>query len=203
VLVLLLELVTVIREILPLYTLRSEASKAQGAKTPRELLNIEAELTKKAWSLLRRHIPQEYGFTGRQPRSHDPVNQAISYTYAILYTLSSHALTAAGLDPHIGLLHTTGGPRKSLAYDHSEQFKPLAIHAAITASRKTTLDTGPDGYLDATSLEVVTKTLYTYLKRKPTGRTLTNRAYIYTKAWELRNTLVKGTKYNPYTYNPR
>lgn len=187
----------------PVNNLRQEAGRIQNAKTPRELLSLEAELTKKAWSLLRRHIPQEYGFTARDPKASDPVNKAISYAYAILYTLSSHALTAAGLDPHIGLLHVTRQGSKSLAYDHSEQFKPLAVHAVITASRKHTLLLAPDGLLDAASLEVVTRTLFTYLKRRPSGRTRTNRAYIYTKAWELRNTLIKGTRYTPYTYTPR
>ena len=183
--------------------LRSEAQRAEQAKTGRELLSVEAELSRKAWRILARYIPPEYGFQGRDPRARDPVNSAVSYAYAILYTLSSHALAAAGLDPHLGLLHHNRPGAKSLAYDYSEQFKPLAVHAVITAARRTTLALAPDGLLDAPSLEAVTKTLYTHLKRKPTGRRHTNRGYIYIKAWELRNTLVKGTRYNPYTYNPR
>ncbi len=184
-------------------TLRQEARKRiPAAKNPRELLSVEAELTKKAWNMLRQYIPQEYGFTARNPHAGDPINSAINYTYAILYTLATHALTAAGLDPHIGFLHTNRPARKSLVYDYTEQFKPLAVHAVITAARKHHLQTSEDGYLTADSLEKVTRTIHILLKRKPTGRTQTNRAYIYTKAWELRNTLTKATKYTPYIYNP-
>ena len=183
--------------------LRRDAEKAEQAKTPRDLLTVEAELTKKAWQLLTPRIPSTYNFPGRSPRSPDPINAAINYTYAILYSLSTHALTAAGLDPHIGFLHTTRPGSRALAYDYSEQYKPLAIHAVITAARKTTLALAADKLLDATSLETTTRTLYSYLKRRPPGRRHTNRGYIYIKAWELRNTLTKGTRYNPYTYKPR
>ena len=178
-------------------------TRVYTARNQQQLLHVEAELTKKAWNILRQHIPSNYGFTARNPRAGDPVNSAINYSYAILYTLATHALTAAGLDPHIGFLHANRPARKSLVYDYTEQFKPLAVHAVITTARRHRLETGEDGYLTSQSLEKLTKTIYTLLKRKPTGRTKTNRAYIYTKAWELRNTLTKATKYTPYTYNPR
>jgi len=184
--------------------LRRQAAEAvKATKTHQELLVAEANLTKKAWNVIRKAIPAHYQFPGRIPRAKDPINSAISYTYAILYTLATHALTAAGLDPHIGLLHRHRPGAKSLAYDYTEQFKPLAIHAVVSAARRTRLETSQEGTLTAKSLEEVTKTLYSFLKRTPTGRTRTNRAYIYAKAWELRETILKQQKYKPYIYSPK
>ncbi|RLE92142.1 MAG: CRISPR-associated endonuclease Cas1, partial [Thermoprotei archaeon] len=43
----------------------------------------EAKWSKKLWELLVTFVPNEYEFTGRDPKSKDPINSAISYAYAI------------------------------------------------------------------------------------------------------------------------
>lgn|GEM_PF-411504 len=160
----------------------------------------EAKWSKKFWELLSPFIPPHYEFTGRNPRGSDPINSAISYSYAILYGLCTHALVAAGLDPYAGVLHAERAGRTSLTYDFSEMFKPVAVHAVITASRTADLKVGRDGYLNRDSLNAVTKALYRNLKRKlPTWKHRV-RGYIYGKAWELRVNVEKGERFTPFIY---
>ena len=87
-------------------------------------------------------------------------------------------------------------------YNYSEQFKALAVHAVIRAVRRKQLSTTSDGLLNAESLEAMTASLHRLLSSRPRGRTRTNRAYIYIKAWELRNTMTQGAEYRPYIYSP-
>jgi len=179
---------------------KTRREEVKGIRSVEELRVYEARWSKKYWELLSTFIPPHYGFTGRNPRSRDPVNSAISYSYAILYGLCTHALIAAGLDPYAGVMHAERAGRTSLTYDFSEMFKPVAIHAVIVASRTADLKVGRDGYLVKNSLSVVTKALYRNLRRRlPTWRH-TVRGYIYRKAWELRANVEKGEKFTPFTY---
>jgi len=160
----------------------------------------EAKWSKKLWELVSLFIPSEYGFTGRDPKSRDPVNSAISYSYAVVYGLCTHALIAAGLDPHVGIIHSERAGKTSLVYDFSEMFKPLAVHAVVVASRTTSLSVDGSGYLTKSSLEAVTKQLYKLLKRKHHKWRYTARGEIYAKAWELRQNIEKGTRFEPFVY---
>lgn len=174
----------------------------QTATTPKQLINVEANWSKKMWTHLKQAIPERYNFQGRDPKSRDPINVAINYTYAIIYTLSTHALLAAGLDPYIGLLHRDRPGRTSLTYDYSEQFKPAAIHAVIRTARTSTITLAPDNNLDTTTLETLTRNIHRTLKKKHRTWKHTIKGYIYAKAWELRNTITKATQYKPFTYKP-
>jgi CRISPR-associated protein Cas1 len=160
----------------------------------------EAKWSKRLWELASTFIPSEYGFTGRDPKSRDPINSAVSYCYAIIYGLCTHALIAAGLDPYVGIIHSERAGKTSLVYDFSEMFKPIAVHAVVVASRATTLGVDGSSYLTKSSLEVVTRHLYRLLKRKHHKWRYTARGEIYAKAWELRQNIEKGTKFEPFIY---
>jgi len=160
----------------------------------------EAKWSKKLWELLVTFIPDVYEFTGRDPKSRDPINSAISYTYAILYGLCTHALIASGLDPYVGIIHSERAGRTSLTYDFSEMFKPIAIHATVMASRVSKLSVDRSGYLTKKSLETVTRFIYRALRRKHRKWKYTARGEIYAKAWELRQNIEKGTSFKPFIY---
>jgi len=182
---------------------RSFMEDLRLASDVKSVVRVEAKWSKKLWEYLCRFIPEHYEFTGRDPRSKDPINSAINYSYAVIYGLCTHALISAGLDPYAGIIHSERPGRVALTYDYSEMFKPLAIHATVTSSRIASLKLGRDGYLTKTGLKVLTKSIYRLLKRKPPTRRHTVRAQIYFKAWELRNNIVKATKFTPYTYRAK
>lgn len=174
-----------------------EGDKARNVD---ELRLYEAKWSKRLWEILTKFIPSEYAFSGRDPKSRDSVNSAINYTYAIIYSLCTHALIAAGLDPYIGIIHSERAGKTSLTYDFSEMFKPAAIHAAIVTSRQSKIAIDNSGYLTTDSLEAITRHLYRLLKRKHEKWKYTLRGEIYAKAWELRENIEKGKEFRPFTY---
>lgn len=56
----------------------------------------------------------------------DPVNALLSFCYSIFANECASALSAVGLDPYVGFLHTDRPGRKSLALDLMEEFRAVA-----------------------------------------------------------------------------
>jgi len=166
-----------------------------------ELRVYEAKWSKRYWGLISNFIPKHYGFTGRNPKGSDPINSAISYAYAIIYTLCTHALIASGLDPYAGIVHVERAGRTSLTYDFSEMFKPLAIHSVIATAKSIKLSTRRDRYLTKKSLEALTRSIFKKLKKRHKEWKYTARGEIYAKAWELRQNIEKGKEFKPFIYS--
>ncbi|MEM4139238.1 MAG: CRISPR-associated endonuclease Cas1 [Sulfolobaceae archaeon] len=164
----------------------------------KSLILEEAELSKEAWEELRKFMPKT--FQGRKPRGDDPINRAIDYAYSIIYTLSTHAVIAAGLDPYAGLLHSNHPGRPSLVYDFSEMFKPVAIHTVIAVSRRSNLSLDNEGYLKKDGLEHITKHLYSILHKRRGKRSI--RGEFYRKANELKKFVLEATDFQPFIYRP-
>lgn len=61
----------------------------------------------------------------------DPLNALLSFTYALLLHDCVAALTAVGLDPSVGFLHTDRPGRPSLALDLMEEFRPLVADRLV------------------------------------------------------------------------
>ena len=112
----------VLKEVADIEKLRKE--EINNIRNVDSLRLYEAKWSKKLWELLVTFVPNEYEFTGRNPKSRDPINSAISYTYAIIYGLCTHALIASGLDPYVGIIHSERAGRTSLTYDF--QFRRLS-----------------------------------------------------------------------------
>ena len=167
------------------------------AKDKKSLILEEAELSKRAWEELKKFTPS---FGGRKPRGDDPINRAIDYAYSVIYTLSTHALIAAGLDPYAGLLHVEQPGRPSLVYDFSEMFKPVAIHAVIAVARRSKLSLDKEGYLKKEGLELLTKHLFTILHKRKGKRSV--RGEIYGKANELKKFVLEAVDFHPFIYKP-
>jgi len=168
-------------------------------KDSRSLIQEEAELSRKAWEILKNFMPQ--GFIGRKPRNDDPINRAIDYTYSIIYALCNHAVIASGLDPYAGLLHIDQPGRPSLVYDFSEMFKPVAIHTVMAVSRRGRLGLDKEGYLKGEDTQKLTRHIYQLLHSKAKGRRSV-RGEIYGKANEVKNYLLKSVDFKPFVYRP-
>jgi CRISPR-associated protein Cas1 len=115
------------------------------------------------------------------------------------------SLVASGLDPYAGLMHAPKPGRKSLVYDFSEIYKPLAVHAVLQASRIRKLRTfRGSSKLTPKTIEALIKQLYHRL------HVLGERYYRRKNIWihpmneanKLKQAIVKGVPYNPYTYKP-
>jgi len=177
-------------------------SGLEKASSPAEIMNVEALAGQAVWRALRSTLLSEYealGFTGRNPRGRDPVNQGLNYLHAIIYSFSYRALVAAGLDPHLGALHREGYGRTPLVYDFSEQFKPIALRALVVAAKTSTLRTNRRGLLTRKSLYSVTTR---FMKLLHSGKPSPHRQ-AYTQAWSLREAFRGETRYKPYIYKPR
>lgn len=77
---------------------------------------------------------EDFQFTKRSRRPpRDRINCLLSFLYALVRHDCVAALTAIGLDPFVGFLHTDRPNRPSLALDLMEEFRPwLADRLAIT-----------------------------------------------------------------------
>lgn len=114
-----------VREIRRLAGLIRSVPHDEHSSWTARLFNLEARAAACYWQALRKAIPEELEFTSRIRRgATDPVNSAINYSYAILSTKVLHCMLSAGLDPHIGVLHTSRKGRAAFLYDCIEQFRP-------------------------------------------------------------------------------
>jgi CRISPR-associated protein Cas1 len=95
---------------------------------------MASQLYFKVFSLMLKQQRDFFAFTGRNRRPpRDLINCLLSFLYALVRNDCLAALTAAGLDPFVGFLHTDRPNRPSLALDLMEEFRPwLADRLAIT-----------------------------------------------------------------------
>lgn len=86
------------------------------------------------FSLALKQQRQEFEFTARSRRPpRDRINCLLSFLYALVRHDCVAALTAAGLDPFVGYLHSERPNRPALALDLMEEFRPwLADRLALT-----------------------------------------------------------------------
>ncbi len=76
----------------------------------------------------------EFPMKGRSRRPPlDRVNALLSFTYALMTNDCVSALTAAGLDPDVGFLHTDRPGRPGLALDLVEEFRTLLADRLVLA----------------------------------------------------------------------
>ncbi len=72
------------------------------------------------------------GRTGRAAT--DPLNVALNFAYGILSAEVIRAVTACGLDPHAGFLHSSTRNKPALALDLMEEFlAPIAESVVVRA----------------------------------------------------------------------
>lgn len=97
------------------------------------------------YHLKHQRVEFSFGTRSRRPPL-DQINCLLSYLYALLRHDCIAALTATGLDPFVGYLHSERPARPSLALDLMEEFRPwLADRLAITLINRRQI--GPDDFI--------------------------------------------------------
>lgn len=101
-----------------------------------------ANLYFKVFSLHLRQQRLDFAFTRRTRRPPlDAMNCLLSFLYALLRHDCIAALTATGLDPFVGYLHSDRPARPGLALDLMEEFRPLiADRLAVTLVNRKQLE---------------------------------------------------------------
>jgi len=95
-----------------------------------ELRGHEGAATARYFGGWSRFLPPGFPFDRRSTRPPlNPVNACISFGATIIYNEMVAFCHARGLDPALGLLHTTQNGRWSLALDLIEPFRPAIVEA--------------------------------------------------------------------------
>lgn len=102
-----------------------------------KIMAMEAAIARQYWQALALWLPPECDFEKRSRRpAQDPFNAALNYYYGMLYTVVETGIFAAGLDPHLGLLHADEYNKPVLAFDFIEPFRPWADWLLIEQYRE-------------------------------------------------------------------
>ncbi len=95
------------------------------------------------WRAVGNGLPRRYQFQQRSRRpAKDITNAALNYLYGMLYSVVEGGLFAAGLDPHLGILHADEYNKPTLTYDLIEPFRPWVDRLLITACLEKKLEPG-------------------------------------------------------------
>ena len=110
------------------------AGRARGEAALRGIEGAAAAAWYGAWpDFLRRDDPL-CAFDGRSRRPpRDAVNALLSYLYAVTTGMAASAVSAAGLDPAVGLYHAERPGRPALALDLVEPFRVAVVDTAVLA----------------------------------------------------------------------
>jgi len=96
------------------------------------LMGLEGAASASYFTLLGKLPPEAFQFSNRSQRpARDPVNASLNYAYGILYGMVERACILAGLDPHVGLVHTDGYNKPSLVFDLIEPFRVFADRTVL------------------------------------------------------------------------
>jgi CRISPR-associated protein Cas1 len=103
----------------------SRKSGPPGPEWSAALMGWEGNQARIYWQTLARSLTEAWYFETRSRRpAKDAFNALINYAYGMLYARVEQALFAAGLDPHLGILHADEYDRPTLSYDLIEPFRP-------------------------------------------------------------------------------
>lgn len=92
-----------------------------------QIMAAEAVIARYYWQTLAEVLPADCDFEKRSRMpAQDNFNAALNYLYGMLYSVVESGLFAAGLDPHLGMLHADEYNKPVLAYDFIEPFRPWA-----------------------------------------------------------------------------
>lgn len=122
----------------PAAAIRTAAADLPYATTIDEVMGIEGAASLTYFRALGELVPDDVRFDGRSRRPpQDLANAALSYGYAILLSECTGALLAAGLEPSLGILHSSTDKRPSLSLDLMEEFRPLLVDRTVMALLRT------------------------------------------------------------------
>jgi len=97
-----------------------------------QVLSVEGRAAKLYWAAIKRALPEDCGWPGREGRgAKDPVNAALNYGYGILYGQVERAIVLAGLDPYAGFIHADRPGKPSLVLDLIEEFRQAVVDRTV------------------------------------------------------------------------
>ncbi|MDX2072061.1 MAG: CRISPR-associated endonuclease Cas1 [Haliscomenobacter sp.] len=89
------------------------------------LMGWEGSQARAYWQAVAAALPAAWTFKSRTRRpAQDAFNALLNYFYGFLYGIVEQGIFAAGLDPHLGILHVDDYDRPTLSYDLIEAFRP-------------------------------------------------------------------------------
>lgn len=168
-------------------------SESQARFSPL-LMGWEGSQARIYWKAVSKGLPAEWQFERRSRRpAEDPFNAALNYGYGMLYTIVEQALFAAGLDPHLGILHTDEYDAPTLSFDLVEPFRPwvdlLLVEMFMTKQMEMEYFEVRNGgwFLNATGKKVLIPCFNNWLEHKSRhgGRQTSHRLHIYHAAADL------------------
>lgn len=83
--------------------------------------------------LFKEHVDFDFTCRNRRPPK-DPVNALLSFGYAMLSKDVTSALMLAGLDPYLGIYHSSHYGRPALALDLMEEFRCIIVDSVVLRS---------------------------------------------------------------------
>ncbi len=121
-----------------------------GGEGRARAMGLEGQAAAIYWSGVRGLLGPGSGFEKRTGRgAADLVNQALNYTYGILYGEVWRALVHAGLDPYFGIIHGSVVNQGGLVFDLIEEFRPAFADRTVIGmlGRGLVLTQGREGFL--------------------------------------------------------
>lgn len=99
------------------------------------IMNLEAEAARIYWDAVKRILPGELRFQGRETRgAKDPFNAMLNFGYQVtLFPEVWKAVSYAGLDPYAGYLHADRPGKPSLVLDLMEEFRQQVVDRTLLA----------------------------------------------------------------------
>jgi len=96
------------------------------------LLGVEGSASAAYFHVFRLLLKREWSFEKRQRRPPpDPVNVLLSFGYTLLTRDLEASVALVGLDPYLGVLHSTEYGRPSLALDLVEEFRAIVVDSTV------------------------------------------------------------------------
>lgn len=90
-----------------------------------QMMGVEGNIARLYWQAVGNSLPRKYAFQERSRRpAKDFFNAALNYLYGMTYSVIESGLLAAGLDPHLGMLHADEYNKSTLTFDLIEPFRP-------------------------------------------------------------------------------
>ncbi len=188
----------------------AKAGKADNLDSLRGHEGLAAARYFSAWASL---LPENFPFERRSTRPPlNPVNAVLSFTSTLIYHEMHSYIHSHGLDPALGLLHTTENGRWSLALDLMEPFRPV-LGEALTLdlfSHKMLNETHFEPHEGGIYLNKAgrAKLILQYEKRmerqfmsEAAGHRTTLRQQLENQAIHLKSALDDPTKFEPFLMN--
>lgn len=184
--------------------IRKLKQKIPTVKNNNELMGIEGSCSKAYFSAFGAMLTGDFKFNGRNRRPpRDPVNILLSLGYTFLAKEVSSALQTHSFEMYLGFLHGIRYGRQSLPLDMMEEFRqPIVDRYVLNVCGKriiNSFDFDMSGELPALTDEGFKKFCVTYEDWLKSGENGGNRALIKKQAAALKQTVLKGIEYCPYS----